>query len=102
LLLASYQTTAQAAGTLTSTGSFGIGASDGTNEASSAVVADDNVSTASVEGIDKTSKVFLKMNTAPVDAEADLASFGPTGFTLNWTTNDSTASQICFVALGAR
>jgi len=42
------------------------------------------------------------MNTAPLDAEADLASFGPTGFTLNWPTNDAIASQICFLALGAR
>jgi len=102
LLLASYQTTAQASGTSVATGSFGLGASDGTNEASSAVVADDNVATASVQGIDKTSKVFIKMNTPPLDAEADLASFGPTGFTLNWTTSDPIASQICFLALGAR
>jgi hypothetical protein len=102
LLLASFQTTAQTSGTSVSTGSFGLGAGDGTNEASSAVVADDNVATASVEGIDKASKVFIKMNTAPLDAEADLASFGPTGFTLNWTTNDAIASQICFLALGAR
>jgi hypothetical protein len=102
LLLASFQTTAQTSGTNVSTGSIGLGAGDGTNEASSAVVADDNVSTASVQGIDKTSKVFIKMNTPPLDAEADLASFSPTGFTLNWTTNDSIASQICFLALGAR
>ena len=102
LLLASYQTTAQTSGTSVSTGSFGLGVSDGTNEASSAVVAADNVSTAAVDGIDKTSKVFLKMNTPPLDAEADLASFDPTGFTLNWTTNDSIATQICFLALGAR
>jgi hypothetical protein len=102
LLLASFQTTAQTSGTSVSIGSFGLGASDGTNEASSAVVEDDNVATASVESIDKASKVFIKMNTAPLDAEADLSSFGPTGFTLNWTTNDSTASQMCFLALGAR
>jgi len=101
LLLASYQTTAQTSGTSVSIGSFGLGAGDGTNEASSAVVAADAVSTAVVDGIDKTSKVFIKMNTPPLDAEADLASFSPTGFALNWTTNDSTASQICFLALGA-
>jgi hypothetical protein len=102
LLLASFQTTAQTSGTAVSTGSIGLGASDGTHEASSAVVADNGVSTASVEGIDKASKVFIKMNTAPLDAEADLASFGASGFNLNWTTNDATASQICFVALGAK
>jgi hypothetical protein len=102
LLLASFQTTAQTSGTTLATGSFGLGASDGTREASSAVFAADNVATASVEGIDKTSKVFIKMNTPPLDAEADLTSFDPTGFTLNWTTSDATASQICFLALGAR
>jgi hypothetical protein len=41
------------------------------------------------------------MNTPPLDAEADMASFGASGFTLNWTTNDAVASQICFLALGA-
>ncbi len=81
--------------------SFGVGASDGTNEASSAIVAHDNASPAAVDGQDKTSKAFIKMNTPPLDSEADMASFGPTGFTLNWTTNDSVASQMCFLALGA-
>jgi hypothetical protein len=85
-----------------STGAFGLGASEGSNEASSPVVAADSVTTASVAGIDEASKVFIKMNTPPLDADADLASFGPTGFTLNWTTNDAIASQMCFVALGAR
>jgi hypothetical protein len=78
-----------------------MGASDGTNEASSAIVTSDNASPTSVDGHDKTSKAFIKMNTPPLDAEADMASFGASGFTLNWTTNDTTASQICFLALGA-
>jgi hypothetical protein len=36
-----------------------------------------------------------------IDAEADLASFDPTGFTLSWTKNDPVATQIGFLALGA-
>jgi len=38
---------------------------------------------------------------ATTDAEADLASFDPTGFTLSWTKNNAVATQIGFVALGA-
>jgi hypothetical protein len=80
--------------------SWSVGAGDGTHEASSAIVANDAISPTAVDAIDKTSKVFLKMNTPPLDAEADLASFDPSGFTLNWTTNDPVASQMCFFALG--
>ena len=32
--------------------------------------------------------------------EADLASWDATNFTLNWTTNDSTAYVIHFIAIG--
>jgi hypothetical protein len=101
VLLASYQMGAQTAPYSESHCSFGLGASDGTNEASSAIFSGDAVATSTVDGHDKTSKAFIKMNTPPLDAEADLASFGPSGFTLNWTTNDTVASQICFLALGA-
>ena len=81
--------------------SYGIGASDGTTEGSSAFFSADNVSPTSVDGLDKTSKVFLKMNTPPVDAEADLTSLDANGFTLNWTLNDGAATQIGYWALGA-
>jgi hypothetical protein len=54
-----------------------------------------------VDGVDKTSKVFLKMNTPPLDAEADMTSLDSNGFTVNWTTNDGVASQIGYWALGA-
>ena len=101
VLLASYQMGAQSAPLSEPICSFGMGASDGVNEASSAITSLDALATSSVDGIDKTSKVFLKMNTPPLDAEADMASFGPTGFTMNWTTNDAIAAQMCFLALGA-
>jgi len=102
VLLSSYQLGAQTAAVRESQGSWGIGASDGTNEGSSAIVAADAVSPTVVNALDKTSKAFLKMNSPPVDAEADMASFDPSGFTLSWTTNDAIASQMCFLALGAR
>jgi len=100
VFMASYQKTAESSSVNESDCSFGLGASDGTNEASSAIVATDGDSPAKVDGQDKTSKAFIKMNTPPLDAEADMASFGPSGFTLNWTTNDNVAAQICYLALG--
>ena len=100
VFLSSYQIAPQTAAVRESMCSWGVGASDGMNEASSAMSAVDAVSPTSVDAVDKTSKAFIKMNTAPVDAEADLSSFDPTGFTLNWTTNDPVASQMCFWALG--
>ncbi|HUL98953.1 MAG TPA: hypothetical protein VLU24_05965, partial [Mycobacterium sp.] len=80
---------------------FGIGASDGTTEGSSAYEDLDAVTTTNMAGIDKTSKVFMKMNnsTPAIDAEADLSSMDPDGFTLNWTTNDAVQTQILYFAL---
>jgi hypothetical protein len=101
ILLSSYQMGSQSASVSESNFSYGIGASDGANEGSSALTSADNVATTAVDAIDKTSKAFLKMNTPPLDAEADMTSLDATGFTLNWTTNDAAASQIGFWALGA-
>jgi hypothetical protein len=101
VFLSSFQNVAQTAPFSEPHGRFGIGASDGTNEGSSAFDATDNVATTSVGSIDKTSKVFVKLNGPPLEAEADMASFDPTGFTLSWSTNDNVAAQMCFLALGA-
>jgi len=101
VLLSSYQMAAQTASVSETHCSYGIGASDGTREGSSAFVSTNDDSPTAVDGIDKTSKVFVKMSTPPEDAEADLTSLDATGFTLNWTMNDNVASQIGFWALGA-
>jgi hypothetical protein len=101
VLLSSYQMAAQTASISETTCSYGIGASDGIHQGSSAFVATNNVSPTAVDAIDKTSKVFLKVNTPPLDAEADLTSLDANGFTLNWTTSDPAASQIGFWALAA-
>jgi len=99
--MASYQMASQTPQMNEPICSFGVGASDGVSEASSAITSADGASTSAVDGQDKTSKAFIKMNMPPLDAEADMASFGASGFTLNWTTSDSVASQMCFLALGA-
>ncbi|HEY7160728.1 MAG TPA: hypothetical protein VH815_05680, partial [Acidobacteriota bacterium] len=75
-------------------GRYGQGASDGTTEGSSTFQDTNGQGTTSVDSIDKTSKVFVKVdnNTPTINAEADLTSFNSNGFTLNWTTNDNVAT----------
>jgi hypothetical protein len=79
---------------------LGFGASDGTTEGSSASADQSGVATASVQGIDRTTKAFTKVdnNTSTVNAEADLVRFDVDGFTLNWTTNDAVATEILYLA----
>jgi len=104
VLFSSYQSTTQAGGTVhIAHERLGIGATDGSHEGCSALANADNVSPTNVDGIDKTSKVFLKLDntTMATNAEADLSSLDATGFTVNWTTNDAVATQINFLALGA-
>jgi hypothetical protein len=84
---------------------FGIGASAGAAEGSSAFQdTDDLANFTSVDGVDKTSKVFVKLdnNTPSIDAEADLTSLDASGFTLGWTTNDAVATEILYLALRPR
>ena len=80
---------------------FGIGASDGTTQGSSAFSDQNGVGTTNVDAVDKTSKVFVKNNntTATINAEADLSSLDADGFTLNWTTNDAVQTQILYFSL---
>ncbi len=80
---------------------YGVGASDGTTEGSSTFQDTNNLNTTSVDSIDKTSKVFMKVdnNTPTINAEADFTSFTATGFTINWTTNDNVATQILYFVL---
>jgi len=101
VFLASFQIPGQTATISEPICSIGLGATDGAHEASSTLGSNDAVTTSNVVGQDKTNKAFIKMNTPPLDAEADFASFNASGFSLNWTTGDSVASQICFLALGA-
>ena len=99
VMLASVQNTTSATPAVHSR--FGLGASDGTTEGSSAFQDQNGAGTTVVDAIDKTSKVFMKLdNSTPViDAEADLTSFGTDGFTLNWTTNDAVQTQILYLSM---
>ena len=71
---------------------FGLGAADGISEGSFAFSDGDAQATAIVNGVDRTSKSFVKFNktqttaTPPtIDAEADMYSFDTNGYTLRWT-----------------
>ena len=99
ILLHSFQDVAQPGAVVHAR--LGLGVSDGVSQGSSAFQAVSNVSTSSVDGIDKTSKVFIKLNnnTPAVDAEANLSSLNADGFALNWTTNDAVATQMLYLAL---
>jgi hypothetical protein len=101
VLLTSFQDIARAAPVAHSR--FGIGASDGTTEASTSF-SDTNAlaGVSSVDQMAKIDKVFIKNdnNTQTVNAEADLTAFTNTGFTLDWTTNDAVATQMLYLALG--
>lgn len=99
VLLASTLNTSSTVGV--SQARFGIGAGTTAAEGASAWQDTDALDTTSTDGIDKTDKIFIKMNndTRTVDAEADLTSMDATGFTLNWTTNDAIATEVCYLAL---
>jgi hypothetical protein len=101
VLLASFQNTTQA--NPVSQTRFGLGASDGSTQGSSAFIDQDNVATSNAKSIDKTNKVFVKVNnsTPMINAEASLTSMTSDGFTLNWTSNDAVATQILYLALQA-
>jgi len=99
VFLASTQTTTQA--NPTAHARFGLGASDGTTQGGSASNDTDALGSPAPNAIDKTSKIFVKVdnNTPAVDAEADLTARGTDGFTLNWTTNDAVATEILYLSL---
>ena len=99
VMLANVQGTASAAPVVHSR--FGLGASDGTTEGSSAFQDQDAAGIMATEAIDKTSKVFVKVdNSTPViNAEANLTTFGTDGFTLNWTTNDAVQTRILYLSM---
>lgn len=80
----------------------GFGASDGVTEAAGAHASLYGAGTTDVDTIDKTNKVFVKVDNSSrtINAEADLTGFTSDGFTLNWTTNDAVATQLGYVAFG--
>jgi hypothetical protein len=102
VLLASFQDVAQPSAGVTEA-RLGIGASDGLHHQSVAYSDTFNVRASNVKGKDSTTAAFTKMNNGLgiVDAEAELASFDPDGFTLTWTVNDAIPTEITYLGLGA-
>jgi hypothetical protein len=83
---------------------YGVGAADGMHEVTSALVDTHAVSPSAAAALDLADTAFVKMSspTRDIEARADVQSLDADGFTLNWTVNDPVASQICYVAMGAR
>src|SRR5205823_12436243 len=89
---------------------WGFGASDGTHETSSAIYEKDCGATNCISvvwGVDSATKAFTKMNyqagasdtVAPVvEAQADVT-INSDGFVVNWSPNDSAATEILYVAI---
>jgi hypothetical protein len=100
VLLSSVMNTV-AAGQVTNRMALGFGLSDGTNERTGGVGAQDNVNPHKGYTWQHTGKAFQKVNndTPAVDAEADLA-LTADGFDLTWTTNDAVLTQLVYVAMG--
>ncbi len=102
ILLSSVQDVTEAAPAVHSR--FGLGVADQTSEGSIAWQDTDGLNWSSVDGVDKTSKAFVKINnnSSVIDAEADLKSLDTSGFTLRWTTNDAVATELLYLALAPR
>jgi hypothetical protein len=83
---------------------YGLGAADGAHAAATALFDTHGLATSSAGSMDFAGTAFAKVNNATgmVDARADVQSLDADGFTLDWTVNDAVATQLCYVALGAR
>ena len=80
---------------------LGTGASDGSNDGSSALSDTSGSNPTNLDNITKTDKVFMKVNNSgtTIDAEASVTSLDAAGFTLSWTINDAVATEILYLAI---
>ena len=79
-----------------------FGAGDTTTEGTTWWADEDNQNTMDTNEITKTDKAFVHASEADASilSEADPKSVDSDGFTLTWTTNNSTAVEILYVAFG--
>lgn len=100
--IASFQDVTQPSNVSRAHNRLGLGGSDGTSEQSTAFSDTDALAVSSVDAVDSTTKVFIKVNndTATIDAQADHSSLGATGPVINWTTNDAVATEMLYLAFG--
>jgi hypothetical protein len=100
LLLSSVQDLAQ---TSLQVGSrWGVGAADGTSQATSALSDANGATTSSTAAIDRTTSAFVKManDKRVTEAECSVSALSEHGVTLNWTTNDAVATELTYLMLG--
>lgn len=102
LFLASNQLTASAGAS--SDTRLAVGVSDGTTQGAAVFSDDDAQDISDVDTLDSTTKTFIKVNnsTSTINAQCTTSSMDTDGFTLSWTTNDASATEICYVALAPR
>ncbi|MGH9910337.1 MAG: S8 family serine peptidase, partial [Nitrososphaerales archaeon] len=94
-------TTRQATQGTTDIYNLAFGFSNGSSSRSIGVQSNDNAATSNAGRAFGTQALrILSSGTPTVTAQANVTSFNSDGFTLNWTTNDSTASIIHYIALG--
>ena len=79
---------------------FGFGVSDGVTSKSASAASNDALGTSNASRRQANKVLTIVAPGEVVLAEADLVSWDATNFTLNWTTNDPSASIIHFVAIG--
>jgi hydrogenase maturation protease len=79
---------------------FAFGASDGTNSRSVGTASQNNVDPSNATRRLARKALTIVQWGETLLAESDLSSWNATNFTLNWTTNNSTAYRIHFIAIG--
>lgn len=100
LLSSGMDVTTAAPGVNTACG-WGLGAG-AANVAASTLTAESGVSANNDDGVDSSTKLFIKANNyaQTVDAAATLTSLNGDGFTIGWNPNDAVATEIGYVAFG--
>jgi hypothetical protein len=101
LLLSSFQAVAQNSPVIHAR--FGLGASDGFAQVSSAIGDSAGLARTSVGSLNRETRAFVKATPEAhtVEAEATLTSFQPDMFNLSWPTNDAERSELTYVTLGS-
>ncbi len=79
---------------------FSKGFSDGTTDFCAGQTSEDNVATSNCGRMNSSKVISIYSVTPALLVEAELDSFDSDGFTVKWTTNDTTAYLIHYLAIG--
>ncbi len=101
--LYSLNTASMTDGTLVNSARLSVGATDGTAEEATFLSEEDNQATMDLDSVAVSDKciVINGANDAVADAVADISSMDSGGFTLSWSTNNATAHDIWYLAIGS-